>query len=61
MESLPLFLSGWSAGRDTAVPPKKSFRQWFETEDAKDLLAQARAEGLPTNALSNAPQKGEDK
>ncbi|QPK79969.1 lactate utilization protein [Corynebacterium lizhenjunii] len=54
IDSLPLFLSGWSATRDTAVPPKQSFRQWFATDAAQDLLAQARAEGLPTNALSNA-------
>ncbi|APT92786.1 (4Fe-4S) protein [Corynebacterium phocae] len=51
IEHLPLFLSGWSDGRDTAIPPKQSFRDWFESEDAQDLLAQARAEGLPTNAL----------
>ena len=59
IEGLPLFLSGWSAVRDTAVPPKRSFRQWFHTTEAQDLLAQARAEGLPTNALSenSAPEE----
>lgn len=54
MDSLPLFLSGWSDARDTAVPPKKSFRQWFDSDEAKDLLAQARAEGLrPHNPQNN--------
>ncbi|WP_080796879.1 lactate utilization protein B [Corynebacterium pacaense] len=47
IEHLPLFLAGWSNSRDTAVPPKKSFRQWFESEEARDLLARSRAEGVP--------------
>ena len=42
--SLPLFMSGWSDYRNTAVPPKQSFRQWFESDEAKQLLADARAE-----------------
>ena len=46
---LPSFLSGWTDVRDTHVPPKKSFRQWFTTDEAQALLDQARAEGLPTN------------
>lgn len=46
---LPSFLSGWSNVRDTAVPPKKSFRQWWKTEEARDLLAQARREGISGN------------
>ncbi len=50
IDSLPLFLGGWSDARDTAVPPKKSFRQWFETDEARELLAAARAEGVPVNA-----------
>jgi iron-sulfur cluster-binding protein len=44
IESLPLFMSGWSDGRDTAIPPKKSFRQWFDSEEGKELLANARKE-----------------
>lgn len=44
IESLPLFLSGWSDGRDTAIPPKKSFRQWFDSEEGKELLTNARKE-----------------
>ncbi|AKK02863.1 LutB/LldF family L-lactate oxidation iron-sulfur protein [Corynebacterium epidermidicanis] len=43
---LPSFLAGWTDVRDTAVPPKKSFRQWFDTDEARDLLAAARAEGI---------------
>ena len=46
IDRLPLFMSGWSEGRDTAVPPKKSFRQWFESNEAKNLLNQAREEGI---------------
>ena len=52
IESLPLFMSGWSEGRNTAIPPKKSFRQWFETDDAQALLETARAEGIPRNNLA---------
>lgn len=44
IESLPLFMSGWSDGRDTAIPPKKSFRQWFDSEAGKELLSNARKE-----------------
>ncbi|MDU0478405.1 LutB/LldF family L-lactate oxidation iron-sulfur protein [Staphylococcus chromogenes] len=44
---LPSFLAGWTDHRDTAVPPKKSFRQWFDTDEARALLADARAEGIP--------------
>ncbi|MDY3127904.1 MAG: lactate utilization protein B [Corynebacterium sp.] len=57
IESLPLFMSAWSEGRDTVVPPKKTFRQWFATDEAQQLLADARREGLPTNALSEQGQK----
>lgn len=48
MDSLPLFMSGWSDARDTAVPPKKSFRDWFDTDEAHELLDAAREQGLPT-------------
>lgn len=47
IDSLPWIFGGWSEVRNTAVPPKKSFRQWFESDEAKKLLAQAREEGLP--------------
>lgn len=47
IRSLPFFLSGWSDVRDTAVPPKKSFREWFASDEAKELLAEARRTGIP--------------
>ncbi|SQG64184.1 putative iron-sulfur protein [Corynebacterium renale] len=50
MTSLPFIFAGWSDVRDTAVPPKKSFRQWWETDEAKELLEQARREGMPNDA-----------
>ncbi len=43
---LPSFLSGWTDFRDVPVPPKKSFRQWFESDEARELLTQAREQGL---------------
>ena len=49
---LPSFLAGWTDVRDTSVPPKKSFRQWFNSEEARELLNNARAEGLPTNNVA---------
>src|SRR5699024_1422079 len=52
IDSLSLFLSGWLEVRNTAVPPKKSFRQWFESDDAQALLDAARAEGIQPNNLS---------
>lgn len=49
---LPSFLAGWTDVRDTSVPPKKSFRQWFNSEEARELLNNALAEGLPTNNVA---------
>ncbi|WP_296103470.1 LutB/LldF family L-lactate oxidation iron-sulfur protein [uncultured Corynebacterium sp.] len=49
--SLPGFLSGWSNVRDTAIPPKKSFRAWFASEEGKKTLAAARKEGIPDNSF----------
>ncbi|GAA1475444.1 LutB/LldF family L-lactate oxidation iron-sulfur protein [Corynebacterium felinum] len=54
---LPSFLSGWTNIRDTAVPAKKSFRQWFESPEAQALLAEAREQGLPLNKLSEQKEK----
>ncbi|MCS4489839.1 LutB/LldF family L-lactate oxidation iron-sulfur protein [Corynebacterium sp. ES2794-CONJ1] len=53
---LPSFLSGWTDIRDTAVPPKKSFRQWFESDEAQQLLTDARHDGLPTNKLNEGEE-----
>ena len=52
--SLPGFLSGWSNVRDTAIPPKKSFRAWFVSEEGKRTLAAARKEGIPDNSFRHA-------
>ena len=54
IDSLPLFMSGWSDYRDTAVPPKKSFREWFESDEAQQLLADARAQGAARNTDPNS-------
>ena len=29
------------------MPPKKSFRQWWGSEEAERLLAEAREQGIP--------------
>ena len=50
-----------------AVPPKKSFRQWWETDEARDLLAAERKRGVPgRDSEANKtdfvdPNTGEDK
>ena len=54
---LPSFMAGWTDTRDIAIPPKKSFRAWFETDEAKSLLAEARAEGIPSQAGAPAPKE----
>ena len=46
IKHLPSFLSGWTDMRDSAVPPKKSFREWFDTEEAQELLRSEREHGL---------------
>ena len=58
---LPSFLAGWTDVRDTAVPPKKSFRQWFESEEAQQLLASARAEGIPAQPPAHPTSPEETK
>lgn len=45
IKHLPSFLSGWTDMRDSAVPPKKSFREWFDTEEAQELLRSEREHG----------------
>ena len=67
ISSMPAPLSAWTEYRDVAVPPKKSFRQWWETDEARDLLAAERKRGVPgrdsesqaTNFVD--PNTGEDK
>lgn len=55
---LPSFLSGWSEYRDTLVPPKQTFRSWFESADGQATLAAARAEGVAKGTATGpqAPQ-----
>ena len=49
INKMPPPVSGWTDYRDVAVPPKKSFRQWFESDEAKRLMAEARAEGVKSH------------
>ena len=49
IDKMPPPVSAWTNYRDVAVPPKKSFRQWFVSDEAQQLLADARAEGIPTH------------
>ena len=58
---LPSFLAGWTDVRDTAVPPKKSFRQWFDSEEAQQLLASARAAGIPAQPPAHPTSPEETK
>lgn len=53
IDATPPPLSGWTKTRDVAVPPKKSFRQWFDTDEARDLLAHARETGIPSTPKEN--------
>nr|WP_202032131.1 LutB/LldF family L-lactate oxidation iron-sulfur protein [Corynebacterium haemomassiliense] len=47
IDLMPPPISGWTEYRDVAVPPKKSFRQWWGSEEAERLLAEAREQGIP--------------
>ena len=40
--ALPAPMSGWTDYRDVAVPPKKSFRSWWDSEEARALLDDAQ-------------------
>ncbi|MCT2338589.1 LutB/LldF family L-lactate oxidation iron-sulfur protein [Corynebacterium sp. p3-SID1056] len=67
ISSMPAPINGWTDYRDVAVPPKKSFRQWWETDEARDLLAAERKRGVPgRDSEANKtdfvdPNTGEDK
>lgn len=41
---LPPPLSGWSDSRDTAAPPRETFRSWFASEEGAAALRAAAAE-----------------
>lgn len=51
IDSLPFAFGGWSDSRNTKVPPKKSFRQWFDSDEAKKLLIDARQAGITPNRV----------
>lgn len=53
---LPSFMAGWTNVRDVNVPPRQSFRQWWESDEARELLARAREEGVPSSP--DAPTTG---
>ncbi|WP_349236981.1 LutB/LldF family L-lactate oxidation iron-sulfur protein [Corynebacterium sp. Marseille-P3884] len=54
INKMPPPVSGWTDYRDVAVPPKKSFRQWFESDEAKRLMAEAKAEGVKGHTAPDA-------
>lgn len=51
---LPAPLSGWSDSRDTAAPPRQTFRSWLASAEGAATLRDAAAE-----AHGNAPQEDE--
>ncbi|OHO78915.1 (4Fe-4S)-binding protein [Corynebacterium sp. HMSC036E10] len=61
IETMPPPISGWTGYRDVAVPPKKSFRQWWETDEAKRLLSEAREQGIPNGQKVNTEPMEEEK
>ncbi|WP_040421856.1 LutB/LldF family L-lactate oxidation iron-sulfur protein [Corynebacterium timonense] len=42
ISTLPAPMSAWTNYRDVAVPPKKPFRAWWDSEEARTLLDSAR-------------------
>ena len=61
IETMPPPISGWTEFRDVAVPPKKTFREWWETDEAKDLLADARKQGVPESQKVTGERFEEEK
>ncbi|WP_342320127.1 LutB/LldF family L-lactate oxidation iron-sulfur protein [Corynebacterium mayonis] len=51
--TLPAPMSTWTNYRDVAIPPKKSFRQWWESEEAQSLLAEAYSNAQNKNSEDN--------
>lgn len=43
--TLPWPLSGWTDARDIAAPPKQTFRQWWNTDERREVLDRARRSG----------------
>ncbi|MFI9630399.1 lactate utilization protein B [Streptomyces sp. NPDC052042] len=52
---LPPPFHGWSAGRDTAAPPKQTFRSWLASAEGAATMRAAAA------AHRDNPRKGEEK
>ena len=61
IETMPPPISGWTEYRDVAVPPKKSFRQWWDTDEAERLLSEAREQGIPNGQQVSGKRFEEDK
>lgn len=57
---LPSFLAGWTDARDTPVPPKAAFRQWWGGDEAAALLAGERAHPVPSGITGDAAARGAD-
>ncbi|MDO4610147.1 lactate utilization protein B [Corynebacterium sp.] len=51
---LPGFLGGWTDARDTRVPPKRPFRAWWGSDDARAELADERAHQVPSRVNGRA-------
>ncbi|MEU5841550.1 LutB/LldF family L-lactate oxidation iron-sulfur protein [Rhodococcus sp. NPDC047139] len=45
ISSLPGPMSGWTNARDIPAPPKRTFRQWWNSEEGRATLERARREG----------------
>ncbi|PND50481.1 LutB/LldF family L-lactate oxidation iron-sulfur protein [Rhodococcus sp. ENV425] len=43
--TLPGPLGGWTEARDIPAPPKQTFRQWWNSDEGRAALAQAREKG----------------
>ncbi|MGJ5671153.1 LutB/LldF family L-lactate oxidation iron-sulfur protein [Rhodococcus aetherivorans] len=43
--TLPGPLGGWTEARDVPAPPKQTFRQWWNSDEGRAALAQAREKG----------------
>ncbi|MGV9736758.1 LutB/LldF family L-lactate oxidation iron-sulfur protein [Rhodococcus aetherivorans] len=43
--TLPGPLGGWTEARDIPTPPKQTFRQWWNSDEGRAALAQAREKG----------------
>ncbi|WP_137725699.1 LutB/LldF family L-lactate oxidation iron-sulfur protein [Prescottella subtropica] len=42
ISTLPAPLNGWTEARDIPAPPKQTFRQWWDSDEGRDAIADAR-------------------